>query len=194
MKKPDKSQIVDKLKERCLKDANLTFNDVVVVDFMSYLRSRMVMEKEQDPEDKPTFRKYIEKFFYKGITLHNTTKMFHVIFDSYVQGSIKGPERSRRTGRLSGIVYLADIKDETPVPQQMDKFWKSSGNKVLQSFAKKKLADLAKLNDVYLILGGQVIDDGYQRIETSAHYAHSADEEIAELASDLDEADMTIIT
>ena len=73
MKKPDKSQIVDKLKERCLKDANLTFNDVVVVDFMSYLRSRMVMEKEQDPEDKPTFRKYIEKFFYKGITLHNTT-------------------------------------------------------------------------------------------------------------------------
>ena len=89
---------------------------------------------------------------------------------------------------------MADIKDETPVPQQMDKFWKSSGNKVLQSFAKKKLADLAKLNDVYLILGGQVIDDGYQRIETSAHYAHSADEEIAELASDLDEADMTIIT
>ena len=70
-----------------------------------------------------------------------------MIFDSCVQGSIKGTKRSRRTGRGSRIIHLAGIKDETPVPKQMETFWKSSGHKVIiQSFAKKKLADLATLN------------------------------------------------
>ena len=55
------------------------------------------------------------------------------------------------------------------------RFLKSDNKVLLQRFAKKNLADLAKLTNVYLILGGIVIDDGCQNIETSAYSAHPAD-------------------
>ena len=45
----------------------------------------------------------------------------------------------------------------------------------------------------YIILGGQVIDDGYQMIETIAHFAHPVDKDITEFASDLEEVGMRII-
>ena len=52
-----------------------------------------------------------------------------MVFDSYIQGSIKGPERQRRIG--GGAIHLAAIKEATPLPRQMKKFWKSSSNKIL---------------------------------------------------------------
>ena len=74
--KPDKSQIVYEIYERALRDADLTFkltfnvNDVVVVDFMSFSRSRMVSGKKRNL--KTHLHKW--KIFYKIISSHNSAK------------------------------------------------------------------------------------------------------------------------
>ena len=56
--------------------------------------------------------------------------------------SIKGPER---ISRGDSSLELAAIQKHTPIPQQIEKFWASSNNKVmLQEFAAKSMIDLSK--------------------------------------------------
>lgn len=54
------------------------------------------------------------------------------VFDSYQEKSIKDSERRRR--EKTAPIELHDIKRETPVPADMDRFWSSKNNKLkLQS-------------------------------------------------------------
>ena len=197
--KPEKSQIVDELKELAFSsDADfsqkpvLDANGIVVIDFMSFIRSRVLPDGKDDNEERSTFGKFIEKVFYRMVSSYNTTKSFHVVFDSYIQGSIKGPERHKRAA--GGAIHLARVRENTPMPKQLDKFWKSAGNKILlQDFASSKMTELSQQNDITLLLSGQVKEDGYQNYCTNAILVNPGYHEIPELASDLDEADMRLI-
>ncbi len=64
--------------------------------------------------------------------------MVHFIFDSYVDFSMKGTERSSRGSNVKGAIHLAKIGFNTLVPEQMGKFWNSVKNKrLLQELACK---------------------------------------------------------
>ena len=53
---------------------------------------------------------------------------FHVIFDSYLETSVKEGERIRHTAG-TGAVDVALIGPEVPIPQKVVKFWASPSNK-----------------------------------------------------------------
>lgn len=74
---------------------------------------------------------------YKRFNTVCPNSFIHVIFDSYVDCSLKGPER---VSRGMSSLELAKIEKHTPIPQQTEKFWASSNNKVMfQVFAAKEI-------------------------------------------------------
>jgi hypothetical protein len=196
MTKPDKAQMVSELKELVTVDyATWSFqpkilgSQLVVIDFMSFIRS-MIVSSDQANEGRMVFGTFIEIFMNRVTSLYDTSKMFHVIFDSYIEGSLKGSERNRRTGQ--GAIRMASIRENTPLPHQMKKFWKCETNKVMfQTFAQEKLKEIAPLNNVHIVFSGKI----YNGIKTSGEWIHRDGtlEDIPELASDLEEADMRII-
>ena len=119
---------------------------------------------------------------------------FHIIFDSYIEGSLKGGERYNRLNKSKGIVHIAKITASTNVPEQMEKFWTSESNKVkLQMFAKEKILELAKLININVIVSGMIIDNEnplpaafYNRQDCTTIF-------VPELKSLFEEADMRII-
>ena len=85
--------------------------------------------------------------------------IFHFIYDSYVECSLKGPERESRSGKAKGVIHLASIDYNMPVPQQMEKFWNSERNKrMLQEFSKTVMLDRAKKDHLTVVFSG-VIDE-----------------------------------
>ena len=86
------------------------------------------------------------------------SKVMHVVFDSYLEQSLKAMEREKRGKH--GVIHLAKIEYDTPIPQQMSKFWASDKNKaLLQKFAKDVLLDLGKSLGITVVASG-VVDDG----------------------------------
>ena len=68
---------------------------------------------------------------------------------------MKGPERDSR-GKSS--FELSKIEGLTPIPQQIEKFWNSSKNKIMfQEYAARKMATLAS-HHKRIVLSGVVID------------------------------------
>ena len=79
----------------------------------------------------------------------------HVLFDSYLEVSIKGCERDRRKGEEEGI-ELDKINDDVAIPTQIEKFWPVNKDKEnLQLYAQKLALD--KIEN--LILSSMVVDD-----------------------------------
>ena len=52
----------------------------------------------------------------------------HLIFDSYIELSVKAGERIRQSSGVSSI-DLAEIYSTVPIPKQINKFWTSGQNK-----------------------------------------------------------------
>ena len=50
-----------------------------------------------------------------------------IIFDSYIEGSVKDSERARR--EQSRLIELREIILETKLPKNMEAFWSSAQNK-----------------------------------------------------------------
>ena len=81
------------------------------------------------------------------------------MFDSYIERSLKGGERTARLYKSNGTIHLAKITNSTKVPEQMEKFWTSDSNKEkLQNFAKEKNIEMSKLCGVIFVLSGIVKD------------------------------------
>jgi len=60
-----------------------------------------------------------------------------LVFDSYIEKSLKDSERQRRERKSP--VELHEVSGETPLPREMDRFWPSSDNKVkLESLIHKE--------------------------------------------------------
>ncbi len=80
-----------------------------------------------------------------------------MIFDSYLELSLKGSDRNRRACGI-GAVDMDIIGADVPIPQQMDKFWPSLRNKTeLQRFT-WSLA-IAWHSHIPIILSGSISDN-----------------------------------
>ena len=116
--------------------------------------------------------------------------LLHIVFDSYIPGSIKGAERERRG---SGVLELANIEETTRIPTQLDKFWGSSANKKhLQKFVANTALQMAKEGNLNIVLSGTVVDKEAQPSKAVINHQEYAD--IEPLKSLIEDSDSRIIS
>ena len=103
---------------------------------MSFIRNQKI-----DRTKFKTFGDCIEDRFNRLIYVYNKSTVLHFIFDSYITESWKD---STRQQRVKGLIHLASISGETPIPVQMEKFLGSERNKeMMQRFFCEALKSLA---------------------------------------------------
>ena len=122
-KKPDKSVLVTEL-EKNLIDIEYSFSrtselDTVLIVVMSIIRRITISSID-------TFGNLLHTLW-NSIKSTCAFKQLDVIYDSYIESSLKERERQRRVA--FDIIEYLDIDLSTPLPVQMDKFWGSSRNK-----------------------------------------------------------------
>ena len=119
----------------------------------------------------------------------------HIVFDSYLEDSIKGSERSRRN-KLDPLDFFG-ITLDTKFPVQVDRFWASIHNKEqLQILSRIFLKQVAEKEPVNMVLSGYV--DHEKNIKDCIEYRFETDWNdieifIEKLRSGMEEADIRLI-
>ena len=126
MTKPNKSELCSALEKHFEKEDYMPpsewmpLNTVTIIDVMAGVRRIQVSRMS-------TFGELCDKFLEVSYVLGNNSTRIDFIFDTYIEGSVKGSERSRRCGCSPIDLYV--IATETQLPVTMDAFWASSANK-----------------------------------------------------------------
>ena len=186
--KPDKSQLT-----KCL-EAFLEANDFcfsktktakasVIIDFMSLVR-KIPMKRLNTINDA-------FEYMWKTITHIAEANEIHIVYDSYLENSLKGHERSRRSAEVEPLEFV-NLSQQSPVPVQLERFWACSVNKVnLRSIPRKFFAEMSQSCGMTVVLSSCVTDtDGLHNCEMFCGDAHSLK---PELHSEIKEADARII-
>jgi hypothetical protein len=71
--------------------------------------------------DIQTFGKFCEQFLDYVSGVVQGQERLDLVFDSYVQSSIKDSERNRRQDKAP--IEMNYINSDTPLPVEMDRFW-----------------------------------------------------------------------
>ena len=119
----------------------------------------------------------------------SSSESLHVLFDSYLEESIKKGEKSHRAGNL-GAIELSVLVESTPIPQQLEKFWNSSENKTLSLKLVRKVVSVQAL-PVKIILSGMVVNQ--EQVPAVLYSPASEPVAIPELMSWQEEADERIV-
>ena len=93
----------------------------VVVDFMSKMRQMPLGQF-------PNVGAVIDAIITSASCNSHESDCINLVLDSYIDMSLKEGERMRRTDPTTGINTVGMTRD-TPIPQQLDKFWSSQENK-----------------------------------------------------------------
>lgn len=150
--KLNKSKLIEKL-EKHLTHADKVFQHgdaAVILDFMSKVRSFPNLSSFG------TFANAIRCALSAGQSLSSRTSL-HVIFDSYLESSVKGGERTRRAAGI-GAIDMANKGPDVPIPRQMDKFWPSPSNKTGLQRLTRAIA-YEQQSHLPIILSGCIVDD-----------------------------------
>ena len=86
------------------------------------------------------------------------TSQIDIIFDSYLEDSIKDGESVRRSQVHEALEYVS-LTEESPIPVELDRFWANSKNKERFQFMSRKFsAEKNKENkNIDILLNGYVI-------------------------------------
>ena len=95
---------------------------MTIVEFMSQIRKVSL-------GDKKTCRDVLDSLF-EQIWFACKSHQTGVIYDSYLESSIKECERIRREDSITPVEYALLTKG-TNIPAEMDRFWASNKNKEL---------------------------------------------------------------
>ena len=115
------------------------------------------------------------------------SEMFHVVFDSYNDFSIKNGERARCGNQTA--IDLAGITEHIPIPHQMNKFWPSSLNKQNLQLLARQVAERDMKN---VVLTGMVVNE--ELIPPKLKKGQSAEVDVSILNNWQEEADCRIIS
>ena len=85
-----------------------------------------------------------------SVTAFCNAEYVHVLLDSYIEFSLKEPERVRRSDAEEGIDVVG-LSENSQTPQQKDLFWASENNKRNLQMLLRNI-DLHRQNTLYLIL------------------------------------------
>ena len=81
-----------------------------------------------------------------------------IVYDSYIENSIKDSERRRRSSDIEPVEYV-NLSLDSPSPVEIDRFWASSKNKErLQILSRQFFTQKANEHDVAIILSGYITD------------------------------------
>ena len=108
-----------------------------------------------------------------------------LVFDSYIENSLKEGERKRRANETKGIEIIGMTKD-TPVPKRPDKFWASEDKRNIQLLCR----DIVRNNvaDNPAIITSSAVSDG-----EVLPAQMTVGKEIPEILSWIEEADARLI-
>lgn len=189
--KPQKSELITDL-EKNLKDNDYCFPGgtvPVILDFMSKIRSFSNLQSFG------TFGHALKCVLSAGHSICSRSSL-HIVFDSYLESSVKGGERLRRTCGVNSV-DLTELCADVPIPQQMQKFWNSSVNKVMLQGLVRDLVVSTELVNLDVVLGGCVTDEGVVPAEFLPSGRPTSPSETKEtieaLTCDAEEADDRII-
>ena len=107
-------------------------DSIIIVDFISKIRSFPNLCSFG------TFGNAIKCVLSAGQSMSCRTS-FHVVFDSYIESSVKSGERTRRSVGTSSV-DMTLIGPDVPIPKQMNKFWPSPSNKTNSQLLTRMLA------------------------------------------------------
>ena len=99
-----------------------TMRPACLVDVMANIR-----KIKTKPREIKTFGEFVHIFLNFVKHSANGSSRVDLVFDSYLEKTIKDSERKRRA--RTPAVELNKVERETPLPVQMEKFWPSSKNK-----------------------------------------------------------------
>ena len=158
-------------------DTNLATH--VVMDFMSRIRQMPLAHFA-------SLGAVINAIINSASSLSQKLESIHMILDSYIERSLKEGERLRRTHDIKGIDIIGMTK-ETPIPQQLDKFWVYECNKRnIQALCRDMACSRTKSNP-NIIVSSVVHEDEVLPAETSEG------RDIPELINWIEEADDRLI-
>lgn len=154
----------------------------VVVDYMSQLRMVKISSMQNFGEVVQIVLQ-IPKFVC-------TLQELHIVFDSYLELSVKECERIRRMS-TSGTIDLSCIQNSTPIPVQLDRFWSSTSNKMnLQMLTRKNIADTSVNTEYPIIASGIIVNEELVPAEI---YTKGTGHIVQELNRRLEEADLRVV-
>ena len=114
MTRPDKAKLIDELKSYLQpEDYNYHTSEskpVLFIDFMSHFRSQVF-----NTDEHPTFEKVLTETVSRILRQFKDVDLSQFIFDSYVELSLKGPERKSRSENAKGVIDLARMDFSTPL-------------------------------------------------------------------------------
>ena len=117
--------------------------------------------------------------------LSKHVECIHLVFDSYIENSLKESEFKRRTDEAKGIEIIGMTKD-TPVPKQPDKLWASEHKRNIQKLCRDIIRN--NVTDNPAIKTSSVVSDG-----KVLPGQMTGGKEIPELLSWIEEADARLI-
>ena len=158
---------------------------VTFLDFMSKIRQYTNLSHFNN------FGAVVNSVVTAGIKLCPQSESLHILCDSNLDHSIKEGERLRRAGNL-GAIDLSLLNEYTPIPQQIDKFWNSSSNKIrLLQLARKVAVAQVGLRVGDIIVSVMVVNQ--EQVPAVIYSSETESVEIPELTSWQEEADERIV-
>jgi hypothetical protein len=151
----------------------------VVVDFMSKMRQMPLSQF-------PNLGVVIDVIITSALSLSDSIQFIHLVLDSYIEMSLKEGERMRRTDSSTGIDIVGMSRD-TPIPQQLDKFWASQENKRNLQLLVRDIVCNRTYGNATIIASSLVHDD--EALPAIA----SGGKEIPELLNWIEEADARLV-
>ncbi|XP_063687753.1 structural maintenance of chromosomes protein 2-like [Bolinopsis microptera] len=129
MEKPRKHEMCGEVESRAkLTEDDYNYlpgeNNAVVIDFMSYIRGQSLDKAVQEPSAPLcfnltwkhvswTFGSMIAEAFARILKNNPTAELIHIIFDSYLDLSLKSGERRIRLAEAKGVIRVAMINENT---------------------------------------------------------------------------------
>ena len=146
--KPDKHVLVSELEKYITEPCEYlekTSPTNLCVDFMSLMR---LVNLSKCLTFKDSF-----EIVWSMITNTCETQQVNIVFDSYLDESIKVGERERRT--VSQLLVIVNMQEESHIPVQIEKFWaNNSNNENLQKLEKEFFINKSIENQRNAILSG----------------------------------------
>ena len=95
---------------------------------MGYIVDVMASVRKVPTSSISTFGQLCQKFSEMLTSMCKNAERIDLVFDCYLEGSVKDNERQRRMSK--NPIVLSNITNDTRLPKNMDSFWPSADNKV----------------------------------------------------------------
>ena len=190
--KPNKYEIVKEL-EKNLDSSQYIFRKFSELKTTAIMDSMSQVRKIPDEKIKLKLKK-MSDIFESGLSSILSTvnvERVDIVYDSYLESSIKECERMRRRSKCQPLEFIG-LTEDSPIPTQLDRFWACSKNKEnLQILSRTFFKDYSRDKSMQMFLSGYVTDSN--DLHSSEVCVNGLSELYPELNSYIEEADGRII-